>query len=830
MKYEKADVTPWEDILPFVEKPGRYLGGEVHSLRSDRNACRLSFALVFPDTYEVGMSHLGIQILYAILNSRPDITAERFFAPWPDMEALMRERGIPLSSLESHMPLSSFDIVGFSLQYELSFTNVLNMLDLGGIPLRAKDRREGSPIVIAGGPGAFNPAPVTPFFDAIVIGEGEEAVMEIAMAAMEAKEGRLSRSGTLSRLAAIEGIYVPSQHRAGKRIRKRAVLDLNDWTQPSNPIIPLIKTIHDRVNLEIARGCTRGCRFCQAGMVWRPVRERRTEILDAMAERMLRATGCDEISLLSLSSGDYSRIEDLLGGLMDRYQASRVAIGLPSLRVETLTPRLIEEIKRVRKTSFTLAPEAGTQRLRNIINKGNSAEDLLTTTRHVFDAGWRSVKLYFMLGLPGEREEDLDGIADLAWRVLREGGMKRQVTVSVSTFVPKPHTPFQWADQISLEETLRRQSLLKGKIKYRNLSFKWHDARMSFLEGIFSRGDETLAALIERAFRLGCRFDGWTEWFRFDLWEKAMAEEKVTPETWLRKRDPSETLPWDLIDCGIEKGFLLAEREKSLRGDLTEDCRSGVCHDCGVCVGDLKIMTAGEKGYSGEGMAAVDTEQAPPSPLRKKWRIRFAKRGASRFMSHLETASALERGIRQGGLSFVYSEGFHPQPRLSFATALSVGIESLAEYADIQIKDPETDRDEMISRINSFLPLGMEILEAKEISFQDPSLSDMIQGYRYEMFLAGESGMEDVRIRDFFESESFVIMKNKRGKSVQRDIRPLVSSLSYDGLNRSVRLTVRLREGGGVKPGEILTGILGLDAVKAKRARIVRTEAVFSAE
>lgn len=703
MKYEKADVTPWEDILPFVEKPGRYVGGEVHSRRIDRNACRLSFALAFPDTYEIGMSHLGIQILYAVLNSRPDITAERFFAPWPDMEALMREKGIPLSSLESRTPLSSFDIVGFSLQYELSFTNVLNMLDLGGIPLHAKDRREGSPIVIAGGPGAFNPAPVAPFFDAIVIGEGEEVVMEIAMAVMEAKEGKRSRSGVLSRLAAIEGMYVPSHHRAGQKIRKRVVLDLNDWTQPSSPIIPLIKIIHDRVNLEIARGCTRGCRFCQAGMVWRPVRERRLETLNAMADRMLHSTGCDEISLLSLSSGDYSRIEDLLSGLMNRYQASRVAVGLPSLRVETLTPRLIEEIKRVRKTSFTLAPEAGTQRLRNIINKGNSAEDLLETTRHVFAAGWRSVKLYFMLGLPGEKEEDLDGIADLAWRVLREGGMKRQVTVSVSTFVPKPHTPFQWAGQISLEETLRRQSFLKGKIKYRNLSFKWHDARMSFLEGIFSRGDETLAALIERAFRLGCRFDGWTEWFRFDLWEKAMAEEKVKPETWLRERDPSETLPWDSMDCGIEKGFLLAEWEKSLRGDLTEDCRSSVCHDCGVCTGDLKIITAREEGSSGRGIEAIHTEKAPASPLRKKWRIRFAKRGASRFMSHLETASALARGIRQGGISFVYSEGFHPQPRLSFATALSVGIESLAEYADVQIEDPETDRNEMISRILSLI-------------------------------------------------------------------------------------------------------------------------------
>jgi len=830
MNYEKADVTPWEDILPFVEKPGRYLGGEVHALRRDRNTCRLSFVLAFPDTYEVGMSHLGIQILYAILNSRPDIAAERVFAPWPDMEAKMRAEGIPLCSLESRTPLSSFDIVGFSLQYELSFTNVLNMLDLGGIPLRARDRGEASPLVIAGGPCAFNPAPVAPFFDALVIGEGEDVVMEIARAVMEAKEGKRSRKDMLSRLSAVEGIYVPAFLPRDGKIRKRAVPDLNNWTEPASPIIPVIKTVHDRVNLEIARGCTRGCRFCQAGMVWRPVRERRPEVLDAMAEKMLRATGCDEISLLSLSTGDYSRIEDLLGGLMNRYQASRVAVGLPSLRVETLTPRLIEEIQRVRKTSFTLAPEAGSQRLRNIINKGNSAEDLLETVHHVFAAGWRSVKLYFMLGLPGEQDEDLDGIADLAWRVFREGGMKKQVTVSVSTFVPKPHTPFQWAGQIGIEETLKKQSLLKGKIKHRNLSFKWHDARMSFLEGIFSRGDERFATLIERAFRLGCRFDGWTDRFRFDLWEQALAEENVKPETWLGERDPSEPLPWDMVDCGIEKSFLLAERDKSLRGDLTEDCRSGICHDCGVCTGGLQNLTAGEKEPSEEKRTAAQEEKTAALPAKKKWRLRFTKRGISRFLSHLETASALERGIRQSGISFVYSEGFHPQPRMSFAPALPVGVESLAEYADIQTEDPGRNSREVISGINAFLPLGMEVLEAQEISFQDPTLSDIINGYCYQMFLAGESGTEDLKIRDFLASESFFITKNKRGKSFQRDIRPLVADLSYDRSKRLIRVTILLKEGGGVKPEEILTGILGLDAAAAKKTRMVRTEAVFSAK
>lgn len=826
MNYEKDRNIPWEDILPFVEKPGRYLGGEVHSRPRDRGACRLSFALAFPDTYEVGMSHLGIQILYALLNNRPDVAAERFFAPWPDMEAQMRQEGIPLLSLESRTPLAAFDIVGFSLQYEGTYTNVLNMLDLGGIPLYAKDRRGDSPLVIAGGPCAFNPAPLAPFLDAVVIGEGEEVITEIAAAVMEAKEKGRARAAALQRLAGLEGVYVPSLHRSGEKIRKRTVPDLNDFAEPLRPIIPLIRTIHDRVNLEIARGCTRGCRFCQAGMVWRPVRERRPEILKTMAGRMIASTGCDEISLLSLSSGDYSRIEDLLTGLMNRHQADRVAVGLPSLRVETLTPRLIEEIKRVRKTSFTLAPEAGTGRLRNIINKGNSAEDLIATTRHVFAAGWRSVKLYFMLGLPGEREEDLDGMVDLALRVLQEGGKKRQVTVSVSTFVPKPHTPFQWAGQISLSETLKRQAHLKARIAaHRNLVFKWHDARMSLLEGILSRGDETLAALLERAFRLGCRFDGWSDRFRFDLWERALEDLRMKPETWLRERDLSEPLPWDPIDCGVRKEFLIEEWEKSLRGERTEDCRSGPCSHCGVCSGNIGMITVPEQEPQGNGPEAGLLQTDPP-PVRKKWRIRFARTGASRFLSHLETSAALVRAIRQAGVSFTYSEGFHPHPRISFASALPVGLESRSEYADIQIEDPGPNKGERIERINTFLPAGLRIVEAEEIPFQGPSLSDMIKGYYYEISLAGDQETGE-RIRAFLASESFRITRESKGRSVVRDIRPLVDALTMDEGRRKVHVSVNLREGGGLRPLEILTRILGLDEERAKKTRIVKTGTFF---
>ncbi|HAJ27089.1 MAG TPA: TIGR03960 family radical SAM protein, partial [Syntrophus sp. (in: bacteria)] len=572
-----------EDVLLTVSKPSRYIGGEINAVRKDRHACRLSVALAFPDTYEVGMSHLGIQILYEILNGQDEIVAERCFTPWPDMEGQMRRHGIPLHTLESGTPLHDFDMVGFSLQYELSFTNVLTMLDLGGIPLRCKDRRDGDPIVIAGGPCCFNPAPMSAFMDAFVIGEGEEVIMEIAAAMIREKGRGNGRDLVLAALADIEGVYVPSVHKPGRKIGKRIIADLNAWTGPVKPLTPLMKTIHDRVVLEVARGCTRGCRFCQAGMVWRPVRERHPALLQDMADAMLAATGQEELSLLSLSSGDYSCIETLLPALMNRYYAQRIALGLPSLRVETLSSSLIEAIKRVRKTSFTLAPEAGTQRLRNSINKGNTEEDLLKTSALVFEAGWRAVKLYFMIGLPGEEAEDLEGIASLAHKVLRTSKNRGQVTVSLSTFVPKPHTPFQWQRQIGLEEIFEKQSFFKSRLRHRNIQIKWNDARMSLLEGLFSRGDESLGPLIETAYRLGCRFDGWSDQFRNDHWENAIAQLGIEPAAFLCERPAETPFPWDHIDCGLDRQFLLEEAQKAHNETLTADCRLDGCYQCGVC-------------------------------------------------------------------------------------------------------------------------------------------------------------------------------------------------------------------------------------------------------
>ncbi len=820
-----------ESILPLVEKPGRYVGGEVNAVLKERSRSRVSIALAFPDVYEIGMSHLGIQILYAILNRDPAVLAERVFAPWPDMESILRAEGAPLVSQESSTPLSDFDMVGFSLQYELSYTNVLNMLDLGRIPLHAEDRRDGHPLIVAGGPCTFNPEPMSAFFDALAVGEGEELISELARVIKNGKERGWRRERILEGMAALEGVYVPRFHGNGKIIRKRTVADLNAWLIPEKPVLPLVQAVHDRINLEIARGCTRGCRFCQAGMVWRPVRERTPDVLNEMISGMLSSTGCEEISLLSLSSGDYTRIGTFLPDLMERYYKKRVAISLPSLRVESLTPQLIEAIKRVRKTSFTLAPEAGTERLRKIINKGNTEADLLATVQHVFDAGWKLIKLYFMLGLPGETEEDLEGIVDLSYKVLREGKKGRQVNVSLSTFVPKPHTPFQWHRQIGRDEVLQKQEFLKKRLRNRNLVFKWHDRKMSLLEGLFSRGGRDMAPVIETAFRNGCRFDGWSDWFRFELWEDALKTHRIDLEHALRQRTDEEKFPWDHIDCGLTGDFLKDEYRKAMGGLETPDCRRESCHGCGACSGDIRMISAAERSEPVQAAGGPEMT-APPGSIRK-YRIRFAKGGRMRFLSHLETASALVRGIRQAGISFEHTNGFHPHPRISFSSASAVGIESRSEFADIRIEGPKCPVADVIGAVNRNLPSGLEILALDEIPVESESLAKLIYGYRYEIDLpegaeAVPSALLEDRLRNFHGGDDFILQRTSKGKVVSRDIKPLIEHLSLDGRGRKIHMTLRASASGGVRPGEILAHVLGMDERTVKKIRVMKSETLFA--
>ncbi len=567
-----------EDFLPLVTKPGRYINNEINAVHKDHSRVATKVCLFFPDTYEVGMSHLGLRILYHILNNRPDTVCERVFSPWPDYEERLRASGRPLKSLESGLPLALFDIIGVTLQYELSYSNILTGLELAGIPLRSSDRDDSHPVIVAGGPCAVNPEPLSDFVDVFFIGEAEEAIHEV----IEARQAEGTREGFLEAISRRDGFYVPALGK--KAVRRRFIREIDTAPYPDRPLVPLMKPIHDRVTVEVARGCIRGCRFCQAGIIYRPYRERSAERIKELLHESLACTGYEELSLASLSSGDHSGIQPLVIELMKKYREGRVSVSLPSLRVGTLTPEMIEAIAGTRKTGFTLAPEAGTERLRRVINKPVSDRDLMEAAETVFKNGWSVLKLYFMIGLPTETDEDLDGIIRLANELLAVGkrASRRhiQLNISVSTFVPKPHTPFQWMGQARIEEVRRKQAYLSGGLRRRGIAFKAHNPETSLLEAAFARGDRALGQVIAEAVRLGCRLDGWTEWFDFKKWMDAFASCGIDPASCAsRAYSPDDELPWDHVKSGVSKEFLKQEYRRAAASEITENCRV----DCGHC-------------------------------------------------------------------------------------------------------------------------------------------------------------------------------------------------------------------------------------------------------
>ncbi len=812
----------YQDFLPLVQKPARYINSEINAVHKDCSAVRTRVCLFFPDTYEVGMSHLGLRILYDILNKRPDTACERVFSPWSDYEERLRAAGRPLSSLESCIPLDEFDIIGITLQYELSYTNILNGLELARIPLHAADRNDAHPVIVAGGPCAVNPEPLADFIDVFFIGEAEEAVHEI----IELKQLHTGKRSFLEAAARREGFYVPAL--GARPVSRRYLRSIDQASYPSRPLLPLLKPVHDRVTVEIARGCIRGCRFCQAGIIYRPFRERSAQRVRDILRESLACTGYEELSLASLSSGDYSSIEPLISELMESYRDSRVSVSLPSLRVGTLTPGMIRSIAGTRKTGFTLAPEAATERLRRVINKPVSDQELLDAAATIFTNGWSVLKLYFMIGLPTETDQDLDGIIRLATELLAQGKRfsKRhvQINVSVSTFVPKPHTPFQWFGQTPIEEIRRKQAYLQKGLHKRGINLKLHDPETSQLEGAFARGDRTLGRIIEEAVRSGCRFDGWSECFDFTKWNAAFRRFGLDPGAYAsRSFGLDDPLPWDHIKSGVTKKFLQEEYRRAETEIVTGNCRIE-CSHCGIgCVdGGTKSLGVPPAAPKQETPAPANGRHRNVPEITTRIRMRYTKTGRLRFLSHLDFMTLFHRTAVRAGVPIAFSQGFNPHPKVAFGPALSVGIESEAEYLDLET-DPFVDLSKIIVDLNNCLPEGIKVLESRAVPKNAPSLSGSISRYVYEVKVPGRYWRDSgVKIKNLLERTSVIVERD--GK--QKDIRAALESVTSNPDGSRIDIVIQDKDGTRARVQEIIGCLFEVVPEEAALFRITRT-AVF---
>jgi len=825
-----------EDLLPLVAKASRYLGNEINAIKKDPATVDLTFAFAFPDTYEIGMSHLGLQILYNVLNSMPQVACERAFAPWPDMEAEMKAAGLPLATLESGIPLSSCDIVGFSLEYELCYATVLRMLALAGIPLKAAERDSSWPLVIAGGPSTCNPEPVADFFDAFIIGEGEEVLQEVCSAVMTWKNSGQDKASLLNILADIPGVYVPSffsvtysdngtiagiepLKKGYAQVEKRVIKNLTDAPWSIRPVVPYMQIIHDRAGIEIARGCSRGCRFCMAGMIYRPVREKNIDRLCELSRDTLAGTGYEELGLLSLSSGDYSRVQPLLSALIREHSSQKIALSLPSLRVESLTQELIHEIKQIRKTGFTIAPEAGTQRLRNVINKGFTDEEILATATRIFSAGWNLIKLYFMIGLPTETTEDIEGIVKLCREIARLD-RRKNLNVSIATFVPKPQTPFQWEGCEHRDSIIKKQQYIKESLRSRTVQVKYHDHRLSLLEAVFSRGDRRLSEVLVEAQKLGAGYDAWSEHFKPEIWEQAFKNAGINTAFYLKEKNTTEILPWDHISFGLSREFLLSERDKSSTGVTTDDCRRGTCTGCGVCQATGAQPQATLPGASE--LPASSTRVPQPDTV-FRYRLIYTKKGPARFISHLEFSSSFSRSLRRAGLPLRYSQGFHPLPRVTFHEALSVGIECGEARCDIELNE-HIPAAEILQKLAPQLPAGIAIITVEENILKTGGSPDTLKAYKI-IFPQHVHKMPDQAgaarcIDEFGNRESFTFQVEKKGIQNEVDLKMLLTELR---LEEDGTIMLKINSGGRSVPKitDIAGELFGLGQRERKLLRIV---------
>jgi len=818
-------------LLPAVEKPGRYAGGELGSVVKDWQSAPARLAFAFPDTYELGMSHLGLRLLYDTVNRYSPHLCERVFMPGDDLAALLRERGWPLFTLESRRSLAEFDVIGFTLQYELSYTNILAMLDLAKLPLTRLERDESAPLIIAGGPSAYNPEPLAEIIDLFVIGEAEQSLLELLDLAAAVKQRGGGRSELLREAAGLEGIYVPSFYRAeydgqGRfaalkiredaqetappLIKKRIVADFDAAPFPEAPLLPAVQPVHDRIMLEIMRGCTRGCRFCQAGMIYRPVREKSLDTLLEQAGTQELNSGYDDMALLSLSSADYSCIEGLMEGLLKEHAPRGVGVSLPSLRVDAFSVGLAARTQEVRKSGITLAPEAGSQRLRDTVNKGVLEAEILEAAAAAFSQGYTHIKLYFMIGLPMETDSDIEAIAALTNRILQLGRKNKppeikkplKISLGVSSFVPKSHTPFQWQPQNSSEELKRKQELLREKLRpLRAVSVSFHDRESSLLEAAFARGDRRLNQVLLDAYRLGCHADGWSEHFRPDLWRRAFAGQGLGQEQFAEREILfGEPLAWGHIDCGVSPEWLWRENIRAGRAELTPCCRDGECSACGVC--NQEWQNRLQRPVQAQAVAKRRAlPGAEPPPVLYKYRCRLAISGPMVWLSHLDLLSAMERALRRSGLPAAYSQGFNPHLLISWGPAHPVGLACLSEYADICFTRPLEEGWQ--DRLSRALPPGLLLLRGREVELSAPPLMAAINlaGYLLALPQDGDHNALESAVEALRRADSLPVRRSSPKGSKTVDLRPALTkaALTEEGLAYEVRLD----KGAAARPLEI---------------------------
>lgn len=810
MKYKPLS---YRHLLSAVEKPARYCNNEINAYNKVPSTQTVNFCLAFPDVYEVGFSHLGIKILYSILNREADTVADRTYAPWPDFADLMRVKNLPLFGLESSMPVKDFDVFGFTMQSELTFTNVLDMLDLAHIPIRSSERSAKDPIILAGGPAISNPESMADFLDAVVIGDGEDVIIEIknVLRAIPREE----RAQRLEALAALEGVYVPALFQPGMQITKRVCMNLNDESkQHTEQLVPWIQPTHDRYVAEIMRGCSRGCRFCHAGYFYRPVRERDPQQLVDTILTQLDEQGWEEVALTSLSSSDYTCIKPLLIELHSRLNSSKASLSLPSLRVDTIDEDLTRLMNSLRQSGLTIAPEAGSQRLRNVINKNISEEEIISSVTIAMKNGWKKIKLYFMIGLPFEEESDILAIVDLVEKLMEISHRKLRISITISPFVPKPFTPFQWAKMDSRESLLHKALLVKnGLKKHKSIKVKYHEVATSMLECVMGRGDRAVGNLIYQAWKNGARFDSWNEHFSFEAWLDASRQTGINFDTYTAAKEVGASLPWDHISIGIDATFLQEENRNAAEEAVTQDCRT-LCTMCGLCDGKVvpsyTPMIANPEPLE---ETAISSENTPLY----YYRVFYQKPESMKYVAYLDLLRSIQRFLRRSGLPIAFTEGFNVHPRVSFGHPLSIGISGEQEFFDLALTaslHPRTVQDAM----KTALPPQLPFVDVKSLFTKaDRSMGRYVKEEIAVYPPASQLDAIQQKVRDFKDAEEWFYTRVRKGKERTADLKILMHQCTWEDDHVTL-----IKEITGASLFDILREVFGVKREETGEYRLVR--------